>query len=153
MDSNRTAPSHSSNPRRKEGSPCPQATKCPLTTPGSCHTRSLCNLPGWTQTDQSVPARRTRRETQTRITRRIQTTPKSIQRRRISTIPWTSDLGSCNRIEERRPEYDAWKDILPHSTGAKGIGRLHQGTHEKGIHSTVKESIRVPILFYKEERR
>ena len=51
---------------------------------------------------------------------RIQTTPLSVRRGRIPTVPRTENLGSCDRAETRSTIHHSRQDIHPDSNRTKG---------------------------------
>ena len=68
-------------------------------------------------------------------------------------IPQTKDLGPCHRVEEGHPCHAPRKDLRPHSRREESTASLRRETPQKGIHRTIEEPIRRPLLLHQKERR
>ena len=68
-------------------------------------------------------------------------------------IPHFPNMGPHHRFERRSPQHDPRKNIHLDQTRTRSAREIDLGTPKKGIHQTIKEPIRRPLLLHKKERQ
>ena len=139
-----------------EDAKCPQSTvqianqesPTPPKNDETTHSSGLRFIPRETPDDGIKASRAVHTPKYTTDPGQIQTTPSSVRRGRIPTVPRTENLGSCDRAETRSAIHHSGQDIRPDSNRTKGTRSIHPGTLGERIHPPLEEPLRITILLH-----
>src|SRR5882672_10578435 len=83
----------------------------------------------------------------------VQTSRPSLLRRSRATLPRTTYLGSRHRPKTWGPHYAPGKNLLAYRSRTGRAEEVRHRTYPKGLHSSIQEPLRRPLLFHQKERR